>query len=190
MLRPLSLTPSESACLGALRSGINRKMLIAIQVRNNLVVTQRSLERLASSGLARTDGRGVWRLTKQGNSVNVSVGRPSRRRGRPSNGKLIPTGCPARMLALLDRPRHITELPQLLDVTRQRVHQAVIILWTRGLIRSIDPNRPSFVIARKGDPSTLLTVNQERLLSVFQRGNPDDNFKGCPGRENVCNQCE
>ena len=168
MSRFHSLTPREAACLDALRSGANLKMLIAIQVGSNLVVTQRSLERLASSGLARTDGRGVWRLTKQGKSVNVAVAHPSQRRGRSGNGELIPTGCPARMLALLDRPRHLTELPQLLDVTRQRIHQAVIILWTRGLIRSMTSNHPNFVIARKGDPSTLLTSNQERLLSVYQ----------------------
>jgi predicted transcriptional regulator len=172
MSRFLSLTPSESACLDALRSGTNRKMFIATQVGSNLVVTQRSLERLASSGLAISDGRGVWRLTKQGKSVNVAVALPSQRRGRSGNGELIPTGCPARMLALLDRPRHITELPQLLDVTRQRIHQAVLILWTRGLIRSIGSTHPSFVIARKGDPSTLLTGNQERLLSVFQEATP------------------
>ena len=170
--RSLSLTPSESACLDALRSGTNRKMLIATKVGSNLVVTQRSLEKLASSGLARTDGRGVWRLTKQGKSVRVTVARPSQRRDRSGNGTLIPTGCPARMLALLDRPRHVTELPQLLDVTRQRIHQAVVILWTRGLIRSIDSKHPSFVIARKGDPSALLTRNQERLLSVFQEATP------------------
>src|SRR5947209_20585266 len=104
MSRLLSLTPSESACLDALRSGSNRKMLIATRVGSNLVVTQRSLEKLESSGLARTDGRGVWRLTKQGKSVKVTVTCSHRRRG------LIPTGCPARMLALLDRPRHLTEL--------------------------------------------------------------------------------
>ena len=149
MSRFHSLTPREAACLDALRSGANLKMLIAIQVGSNLVVTQRSLERLASSGLARTDGRGVWRLTKQGKSVNVAVAHPSQRRGRSGNGELIPTGCPARMLALLDRPRHLTELPQLLDVTRQRIHQAVIILWTRGLIRSINSNHPNFVAGQK-----------------------------------------
>jgi DNA-binding IclR family transcriptional regulator len=58
------------------------------------------------------------------------------------------------MLALLDRPRHLTELPQLLDVTRQRIHQSLVVLWTRGLIRSIDSGHPNFVIARTDDSST------------------------------------
>ena len=58
------------------------------------------------------------------------------------SGELIPTGCPARMLALLDRPRHVTELPQLLDVTRQRVHQAVhysLDAWFDQIDRSKPP---------------------------------------------------
>ena len=172
MSRLLSLTPSESACLDALRSGTNRKMLIATRVGSNLVVTQRSLEKLESSGLARTDGRGVWHLTKQGKSVNVAIACPHRRRGRPGSAELIPTGCPARMLALLDRPRHLTELPQLLDVTRQRIHQSLVVLWTRGLIRSIDADHPNFVIARTDDSSTLLTAMQERLLSAFPEATP------------------
>ena len=141
MSRFHALTPREAAWPG--RAPLRRQsenVKTAIQVGSNLVVTQRNRWKgSASSGLARTDGRGVWRLTKQGKSVNVAVAHPSQRRGRSGNGELIPTGCPARMLALLDRPRHLTELPQpLLDVTRQRIHQAVIILWTRGLIRSID----------------------------------------------------
>ena len=76
------------------------------------------------------------------------------------------------MLALLDRPRHLTELPQLLDVTRQRIHQSLVVLWTRGLIRSIDADHPNFVIARTDDSSTLLTAMQERLLSAFPEATP------------------
>ena len=56
--------------------------------------------------------------------------------------------------------------------TRQRIHQSLVVLWTRGLIRSIDADHPSFVIARTDDFSTLLTAMQERLLSAFPEATP------------------
>ena len=163
----VSLEPSEAACLDALRGGTDRKMLIATTVGLTLLLTQRALEKLASLELAKTDGRGRWRLTKRGREANVTLAPPRRPRGPAANGELVPEGCPARMLALLGQPRRIAELPELLNVTRQRIHQAVIVLWGRGLIRSIDTNHPVFVIARKNDPSVLLTQHQERMLSAF-----------------------
>ena len=74
------------------------------------------------------------------------------------------------MLALLDQPRHGAELRALLGVTRQRVHQLVIDLLARDLIRSGDPDTPGFAIARKDDTTSLLPEDQERVLSAF----PDD----------------
>jgi DNA-binding IclR family transcriptional regulator len=72
-----------------------------------------------------------------------------------------------RLLALLDRPRGGAELSALLGVTRQRVHQLVVALCARGLIRTADPNHPTFGIALKDDPSTLLRQDQARVLSAF-----------------------
>jgi hypothetical protein len=55
----------------------------------------------------------------------------------------------------------------LLGVTRQRVHQVVVALAARGLVRLGDPNFPTFVIALKDDSSILLQQKQERVLSAF-----------------------
>jgi DNA-binding MarR family transcriptional regulator len=72
-----------------------------------------------------------------------------------------------RLLALLERPRHGAELTTLLGVTRQRVHQLVVALSARGLIRLADPTHPTFALALKHDPTRLLPPGQERVLSAF-----------------------
>jgi DNA-binding MarR family transcriptional regulator len=58
-------------------------------------------------------------------------------------------------------------LAALLGVTRQRVHQLIVALSARGLVRSADPDHPTFVIALKDDASPLLRQDQERVLSAF-----------------------
>jgi DNA-binding IclR family transcriptional regulator len=68
---------------------------------------------------------------------------------------------------LLDRPRRATELAALLNVTRQRVHQLLVVLSALDLIRSAEPEHPTSVVARKEDPSLLLRPDQERALSAF-----------------------
>jgi DNA-binding MarR family transcriptional regulator len=68
---------------------------------------------------------------------------------------------------LLDRPRRGAELTTLLGVTRQRVHQVVVALAARGLVRLGDPNFAIFAIALKDDSSILLRQEQERVLSAF-----------------------
>jgi len=73
-------------------------------------------------------------------------------------------------MGLLDRPRRGAELPALLGLTRQRVHQLIVALSARGLIRSADASCLSFVIARKEDASTLLSQDQARVLSAFPEG--------------------
>jgi DNA-binding MarR family transcriptional regulator len=74
------------------------------------------------------------------------------------------------MLALLARPRHGAELPALLGVTRQRVHQLIGELSALDLVRCAGPDLPSFVLAHKNDPSTLLRPDQERVLSALPDG--------------------
>jgi DNA-binding IclR family transcriptional regulator len=78
----------------------------------------------------------------------------------------VPGGSASRLLASLDRPRRGAELVTLFGVTRQRVHQLVVALTARGLIRSADPNYPTFVVVLRDDPSTLLRPDQERALSA------------------------
>ncbi len=88
-------------------------------------------------------------------------------RGRKHSPRYCPTPSEARLLALLDRPRHGSELGPLLGVTRERVRQLITSLLEHDVIRSGDPVHAVSVIARKDDPSLLLSMEQERLLNRF-----------------------
>ena len=167
MPKPISLSASEAACLEALRSGTERKTLIALRAGLNLRQTQLALGTLASSGLAAINGFRTWHLTPRGKRVDIALAPAVRTRGRRPMADLVPGASASRLLALLDRPRRGAELTTLLGVTRQRVHQLAVDLSARGLIRSADPNFPTFVIALRDDPSTLLRPDQERVLSAF-----------------------
>ncbi len=167
MPKPISLKAPEAACLEALRAGAKRKALIALRARLNLPQTERALGTLASLDLAAVNGNRTWHLTPRGKTARASIAPAVRRRGRPHGLQLVPGTTAMRLLALLDRPRRGPQLTALLGVTRQRVHQLVVALSARGLIRSADPNHPTFVIALKDDPSTLLRPDQERVLSTF-----------------------
>jgi DNA-binding MarR family transcriptional regulator len=167
MPEPIPLNPPEAVCLEALRSGTDRKVLIALRARLNLRQTDLALARLAALGLATADGGRTWHLTRRGQAAEISAAPVVRRRGRKPLSGLVPGASAARLLALLDRPRRGADLSALLNVTRQRVHQLVVDLSARGLIRSADPNSPTFVIARQDDPSTLLRQDQQRVLSAF-----------------------
>ena len=168
MLDPVPLTAPEAACLEALRSGTERKELIALQAGLNLRQTTRALGRLASLGLAAINDRRTWNLTPRGKKVDIAIVTAMRTRGRKPTTKLVPGASAGRLLALLDqRPRRGAELAALLGVTRQRVHQLVVSLFASGLVRSADPASPAFAIALKNDPTVLLRRDQERVLSAF-----------------------
>jgi DNA-binding MarR family transcriptional regulator len=127
---------------------------------------------LASLDIAAIDANRTWYLTQTGQVVEVLIAPPVRKRGRKP-GTLSPVGgTAARLLALLDQPRHGAGLGALLGVTRQRVHQLILELLARDLIRSGDPNAPGFVVARKEDPTSLLPEDQERVLSAFPDSGP------------------
>jgi DNA-binding IclR family transcriptional regulator len=167
MPKPISLNASEAACLEALRSGSERNALIALRAALNLPQTERALGMLASLDLATINGNRTWHLTPRGKTAPISIAPAVRRRGRPPGAPSVPGASAMRLLALLDRPRGGAELSALLGVTRQRVHQLVVALCARGLIRTADPNHPTFGIALKDDPSTLLRQDQARVLSAF-----------------------
>jgi DNA-binding MarR family transcriptional regulator len=167
MRRPIPLSPSEAVCLEALRSGADRPMRIALRARLNLWQTSQALAKLASLGLATTDGDRTWTFTPRGKRADVMIAPAVRRRGRKPTTGVVPGGSAARLVALLDRPRRGAELAALLGVTRQRVHQLIVGLSAFGLIRFADPNNATFVIALKDDASILLRPDQERVLSAF-----------------------
>jgi predicted transcriptional regulator len=73
MQKPIALRASEAACLEALRSGTDRKTLIALRAGLDLRRTQLDLETLASSGLAAPNGDRTWHLTPRGKRVDISI---------------------------------------------------------------------------------------------------------------------
>jgi len=116
------------------------------------------------------DDRGTSRPSLCGKGVGGTVAPGGRHRGRKPLPKSIPTPSEARLLALLDRPRRGTELAPLLGVTRQRVNQMIVTLLEREFIRPADPENRTSIIALRDDPSPLLRLEQERLLSRFPDG--------------------
>ena len=167
MQQSIALSVSEAACLEALRSGVNRKMLIALRVSLNLDQAGKALRKLVSLGLATTDGGRIWNLTPRGKRAVISIAPTLRTRGQKPLTALVPGSSAARLFALLDRPRRGAELPALLNLTRQRVNQLVAAVSAFGLIRFADPNCPTFAIALTDEPTALLRQDQERVLSAF-----------------------
>ena len=168
----ISLSASEAVCLEALRSGTERKMMIALRASLNLRQTGLALEKLASLDLAVADGRRNWTVTPRGRRAAILIAPAVEGRGPKPPTATAPGASAARLLSFLDQPRRGTELTTLMEVTRQRVDQLVVALSALGLIRSADPNCPTFAIALKDDPSILLRHDQERVLSAFPETKP------------------
>lgn len=75
-----------------------------------------------------------------------------------------------RLLDLLAQPLRAGELAKRLGVSRQRVRQIVLALVAKDQIRVGDPDQPTLIVARRDDPSVLLTYPQERVLSSLTEG--------------------
>jgi len=61
------------------------------------------------------------------------------------------------------------EIARRLMVTRQRVRQQVVELMAMGRVRVGDPDRVTLIVARREDPSVLLTYSGERVLSSLHQ---------------------
>jgi len=141
MLRPISLTAPEAACLEALGSCTERKVLIALRAGLNLRQTSRALGTLASLGLASSDAGHAWHPTPRGKRAKISIAPAVRTRGRKPLTRLVAGTSATRLLALLDRPRRGSELTTLLSVTRN-----VFINWLLPCQHSASygsPTRPT-----------------------------------------------
>lgn len=167
MPKPIPMSASEAASLEALRAGPQRKVQVALRAGLNVPQINKAIGALASMGLAEANGPRTWHLTPAGKRAEAVIAAPVRRRGPPPAKGAMPGPSAERLLALLDRPRHGAELPALLGVTRQRVHQLVVALYALGWVRLADPSFASFAIALKDDPSILLGPEQVRVLSAL-----------------------
>jgi predicted transcriptional regulator len=167
MLNAVSLSASEALCLESLRGGADRKPVIARRAGLTVYKVKLALGTLASLDLAIANDNGTWLLTPRGKTADISVHSANRGHGQPPLTEYKLGASAIRLLALLDRPRRGTELMAMLGVTRQRIHQLVVPLASRGIIRFADPAFPAFAIALKDDPSTLLGPKQEHALSAF-----------------------
>jgi DNA-binding MarR family transcriptional regulator len=141
--------------------------VIALRSGHGVERIGRALATLSDLGLAKTGTDGVWGLTAGGRTVPFSVLPEVGTRGRKPSRTVVPGSTAARLLALLETPRHRADLPGLLGVTRERVRQLVVSLSAAGRIRGAGSEEPIFALALTGDPVVLLTYAQERVLSAF-----------------------
>ncbi len=172
MPAPVSLPSAEAACLQALRAGFGRPTVIALRCGHSVERIGRALATLSDLHLAKKGEDGVWGLIERGGTVPVSVLPEAGTRGRKPLRTVVPGSTAARLLALLEKPRHRADLPGLLGVTRERVRQLVVSLSAAGLIRGPGSGDPIFALALAGDPVVLLTYAQERVSSAFGEEKP------------------
>jgi DNA-binding IclR family transcriptional regulator len=156
------LTNSELACFKALDNDATRKTRIAIASKLDLPRTSAALEKLERLGFIRRDETRRWRPTKRGRTCAIRAvpDRQRRRRGTPGSGG-------QRLLQALEHPMRCDELAARLGITKQRVYQLAVKLYADGFIRLSDEKKPLHVIARRNDPTLLLSWEQEHVLSVM-----------------------
>jgi DNA-binding IclR family transcriptional regulator len=158
------LTQSQAACLIALRDQKKSQPKIAVEAKLAIKKTAAALRTLARLGLARQDGTKSWHATVRGNTCRFeTVPEPPRR----NNGLLGSSG--QRLLDLLDRPRRGRDIAEKLGITHQRVRQLLIKLHAQGLVSFGDPETPFWMVMRPGDKTSLLSCDEERVLSVIPR---------------------
>src|SRR5260370_29479634 len=74
-----------------------------------------------------------------------------------------------RLLKLLDRPMRGREIAEKLGVSHQRVRQLMIKLHAQGRVIFGDPEKPFWFVMRSGSKSSLLSRDEERVLSAIPR---------------------
>src|SRR5262245_7185555 len=158
----LALTRSQVACFEAVRRGIHLKSQIAIAARLDLAKTLRTLDALARLRLIKKTTDQRWRTTERGRSCLFSAISDKKRRNSDKLGQGA-----KRLLEALGRPMSGSELARHLSITKQRVHQLVVKLHGMGHLRLGDPERVLHVIARRADPTALLSRDEQRVFSAI-----------------------
>jgi Mn-dependent DtxR family transcriptional regulator len=119
---------------------------------------------LARLGLAEDDQTKKWRATSRGKTCRFETV-PDR--ARRNNG--LPDSSGRRLLELLDRPMRGREIAEKLQITPQRVRELLIKLHALGCVNFGDPHDPSWIVMRAGDKTSLLSCDEERVLSAIPR---------------------
>jgi len=164
-----TLSGAQVDCLHAIRRGKAAKTDIAVEAGLSLNHAQAALDALCEGALIRRDPhRHGWVLTKLGQTCAVESDRIhfEKEDERPSSRMRVgPAG--QRLIDLLDRPMRGHEIAGYLDVSPQRVRQLVVRLMALGRVRVGDPDRVTLIVARREDPSVLLSYPEERVLSTL-----------------------
>jgi Mn-dependent DtxR family transcriptional regulator len=160
--RVLVLTESRAACLVALRHHQESKTGIAIRAKLDLGKTATALDELEGLGLAKRGEKNRWHTTGRGRTCRFKTV-PDRTR----RNSTMPGPGARRLLELLDRPMRGSELAERLGVSLQRVHQLVVKLHAQGRVRFGDPTRILQIVSRSGDKTSLLSHDEERVLSAI-----------------------
>ena len=161
--RNLVLTQPQAACLIALREGIETPPKIAMEAKLALAKTSAVLRMLARLGLAERGPTKRWHTTRRGKACRFETA-PDRPRRNTLPG---PGG--RRLLELLDRPMKGREIVEKLGTTRQAVRQLLIKLYAQGRVSFGDPENLFWIVMRAGDKTSLLSREEERVLSAVPR---------------------
>ncbi len=155
------LTKSQAACLEALRNDKGSKTTIAITAKLDLPRTLDALESLAVLRLVGRDDKNRWCITQRGRKCSYETTSDRRQRDNKKPGPGA-----QRLLKVLGRPMRASDLAERLGITRQRVHQLAVKLHALGYIRFGDQVSGFSLIARRDDPTELLSRDEERVLST------------------------
>ena len=158
----LILTESQAACLIALRSGKLSKPRIAIEAKVSVSKADTTLHRLAQLGLAKQDRSKKWHTTTRGKTCSFRTALD--RRGPHS---AVPGSGGQRLLTVLNRPMRGREIAEILGVSHQRIRQLVTKLYAQGLVTFGDLEKPFWSIRPAGERTTLLSHDEERVLSAI-----------------------
>jgi DNA-binding IclR family transcriptional regulator len=157
----LVLTQSQAACLIALRHGNETQPKIALEAKLILSKTAAALRTLVGLGLAEQDPTRRWHPTGRGTACRFETV-PD----RPRQNNSLPGLAGQRLLDLLDRPKQGREIVKKLGMTHQGVRQLLIKLHAQGHVRFADPEIPFWIVARADDKTSLLSRDEERVLSA------------------------
>ena len=162
--RGLVLTKSHAACLTAVRNGKVAKTEIAILAKLDLTQTAAALGTLEQLGLVKQNRQKHWHATRRGKVCRFKV-IPDRLRRNSE----VPGSGGQRLLNLLDRPMRGNQIVEKLGVSHQRVRQLIIKLHAQGYVTFGDEENPFWIIRRTDDRTTLLSRDEEHVLSAIPR---------------------